>query len=278
MHKQLLGLGLCAAVLGLAGCGENAPFNIMNYFFGKCEGNDSFCPSEKKYVVCENGHYQMYNCHGQKICKMIDISVAKCVDPSEEGKKPYEHTYTNPEISIPETQPVLVPPEVIDNDGITDTVPGKELPQQPAVYVDASDESPNDSGLGAPGERAVPVESPSVSKHDSSSPRIRFREPIITGTVDNRRVQSLVHQHKRDLLGCYESGLQKNKNLQGTIILEWTISSYGNVLNAKIKSSTMNQPTVEKCLLNTINKIRFPTPKDGQPAKVEYPFIFEKNS
>jgi TonB family protein len=89
--------------------------------------------------------------------------------------------------------------------------------------------------------------------------------PIVPHTQHN-----LVHDAKY----CYEPELAKNPKLSGRIEVQFTISAEGKVIAVVLVSSTMNNPKVERCLVNAIRRWRFPKPSGGGIVIVKYPFSF----
>ena len=103
---------------------------------------------------------------------------------------------------------------------------------------------------------------------------VKFRNPSVTGSIDKRIIQKVVRQHSGELRACYERELNKNRNLYGKLIATWEITSQGATDKVTIKESELNKD-VDDCISNSIKHWRFPAPKGGGTAQVEFPFIFE---
>jgi hypothetical protein len=72
---------------------------------------------------------------------------------------------------------------------------------------------------------------------------------------------------------CYQKELNRTPKLPGgKIIVAFTIAPEGHVSRAATKSSTLNNAEVEKCVVTTIQRLKFPAAK--APAHVTYPFVF----
>ena len=132
--------------------------------------------------------------------------------------------------------------------------------------------------VGGDGPNAI------TSKVPQSDPIIPEKEPgvipmhtktKVEGSLDRITIQKTVNRHKGELKGCYERELAKVKNLHGRITALWYITPEGNVSAALVKDSTMHNPNVEKCIIDSIRFWRFPAPKGGGSVEVEYPFVFE---
>lgn len=118
----------------------------------------------------------------------------------------------------------------------------------------------------------------SLGKKKGTIIKFQPRTPEVNGTIDKRIIQKIVRQHTGEIRSCYERELAKVKGLNGRIVAVWIIDMHGSVTKAGIKESTMNNSNVENCMVNFIKSWRFPIPKGGGMASVEYPFVFETNN
>lgn len=118
----------------------------------------------------------------------------------------------------------------------------------------------------------------SLGKKKGTIIKFQPRTPEVNGTIDKRIIQKIVRQHTGELRSCYERELAKVKGLNGRIVAVWIIDMNGSVTKAGIKESTMNNSNVENCMVNFIKSWRFPIPKGGGMASVEYPFVFETSN
>ncbi|MEW5740898.1 MAG: AgmX/PglI C-terminal domain-containing protein [Myxococcota bacterium] len=93
------------------------------------------------------------------------------------------------------------------------------------------------------------------------------------GTIDKEAVAKVINSHLHEVSSCYERALLKTPGLAGKIVLEWQITTSGSVGFAKTKSSTMQSPAVEGCILQSLKTWRFP-PAKGAGVIITYPFMF----
>ena len=93
------------------------------------------------------------------------------------------------------------------------------------------------------------------------------------GTIDKEAVAKVINSHLHEVSSCYERALLKTPGLAGKIVLEWQITTSGSVGFAKTKSSTMQSPAVESCILQSLKTWRFP-PAKGAGVIITYPFMF----
>ncbi len=98
---------------------------------------------------------------------------------------------------------------------------------------------------------------------------------IILGAIHRRSIDETVKRNLNHVLRCYEKELPKNHNLEGKIVVKFTISQTGEVTSTETYKSTMNNDTVEECVNSQIGKMLFPVPTDNGIVIVTYPFIFK---
>lgn len=103
-------------------------------------------------------------------------------------------------------------------------------------------------------------------------PKIVPGRPVVQGSLDKEIIRRVVRQHRREIKYCYESELQKNKELQGRVVVRFTISATGSVVSAVVKESNLKNASVENCMAGKIRRWVFPEPKGGGIVIVNYPF------
>jgi hypothetical protein len=103
--------------------------------------------------------------------------------------------------------------------------------------------------------------------------RATSRSVATQGSIDREAVAKVINSHLQEVYACYERALLKDTGLAGKVVLEWTIGGTGSVVAAKTKSSTLRNGTVEACILSSLKKWQFPSPKGGVVI-ISYPFIF----
>ena len=103
-------------------------------------------------------------------------------------------------------------------------------------------------------------------------PKIVPGNPVVQGSLDKEIIRRVVRQHRQEIKYCYESELQKNKNLQGRVVVRFTISATGSVVSAVVKETNLSNAQVERCMTGKIRRWVFPEPKGGGIVIVNYPF------
>ena len=85
-------------------------------------------------------------------------------------------------------------------------------------------------------------------------------------------VRDVIFKHIGEVKHCYELELEKNQDLAGRVMVNFTISADGKVTESKIDKTTLRNETVEKCIVEAVRTWEFPKPKGGI-VTVTYPFL-----
>ena len=114
----------------------------------------------------------------------------------------------------------------------------------------------------------------SLGTREKSTISLGDDEAEFLGSIDKEAVRRVVRNNRRQLQACYENELSRSPDLHGKIIVQWEIGAGGVVTDAKIKSSTMNNSSVENCITSRLRAWRFPEPPANTAAVVNFPFVF----
>lgn len=109
----------------------------------------------------------------------------------------------------------------------------------------------------------------------SRAPQVIPGKPIISGSLDREIIRRIIRQHRAEYQYCYEKELQTKRDLNGKIVVKFTIAGNGNVIQSSVVESTMGNAAVERCLVSRIRRWVFPEPKGGGIVVVNYPFVFK---
>ena len=90
--------------------------------------------------------------------------------------------------------------------------------------------------------------------------------------VEKLGFAEVVREHAKDLSACYESSLRSGQALQGRVEFELDIAADGTVTSAKVAETTLNDESVEDCLVKVFEGMTFPAAKE--PRTVVYPLVF----
>jgi len=99
-------------------------------------------------------------------------------------------------------------------------------------------------------------------------------EAIILGSLDKSLIDQVIKRHMNQIRYCYQRELTKKPDLGGKVTVKFVIAPNGHVSKASIKSSSLGDKTVEKCVTDRFMRFIFPKPKGGGIVIVSYPFIF----
>lgn len=88
-------------------------------------------------------------------------------------------------------------------------------------------------------------------------------------------VGKVIHQHLSEVRYCYESAMVRNPDVEGKLVVEFTINPTGTVKSSAVQDSSLPDPRLDDCILRRLVKWQFPKPKGGVQVAVTYPFIFK---
>ena len=95
------------------------------------------------------------------------------------------------------------------------------------------------------------------------------------GSLDKELIRRVVNQHKAQIRYCYEKELVRQPGLFGKVAVVWTIKADGYVREASVKSTSMDNKEVGRCITQKIRTWKFPKPKGGGIVIVNYPFVLK---
>ena len=131
-------------------------------------------------------------------------------------------------------------------------------------------------GGGAGGSNRYGSRAGRTGKRKARKPKVRMLTPKVdAGNLPKNVIRRVIMSRQGGYQNCYERQLQLKRDLNGKIEMLIKISGQGRVLISKVTGSTMNNPSVEKCISGHIKKLKFPAPKNGKMVIVRYPFRFQ---
>ncbi|MBU0550542.1 TonB family protein [Myxococcota bacterium] len=116
-----------------------------------------------------------------------------------------------------------------------------------------------------------------LGERTAKVPKVIPGKPEIRGSLDKETIRRIIRRHRNEYRYCYEKELNVKRDLEGKIVVKFTISGTGSVIAASIAETTMRNANVESCLTKKIQRWAFPAPKGGGIVTVRYPFIFKAN-
>jgi len=110
--------------------------------------------------------------------------------------------------------------------------------------------------------------------HATRAPQIRAGATQVSGRMPPEVIQRIVRQNFGRMRMCYEAGLQRDPNLQGTVVIRFVIDRQGNVPSASAGAGTdLRDPAVVSCVTRAMSNLSFPQPEGGL-VTVNYPIRF----
>ena len=95
-----------------------------------------------------------------------------------------------------------------------------------------------------------------------------------SGSLDKEIIRGVIADHMGDVKACYEDQLVHQPQLEGRVIVRFTIQSTGDVERSVVVDTTRSLTAVGDCLAKVIPTWRFPAPEGGGIVVVAYPFKF----
>ena len=131
-------------------------------------------------------------------------------------------------------------------------------------------------GGGGGGGKGYGSRAGKTGRRKARKPKVRMLSPKVdAGNLPKAVIRRVIMSRAGGYQNCYERQLQLKRDLNGKIEMLIKISGQGRVILSKISGSTMNNPTVERCISGHIKKLKFPAPKNGKMVIVRYPFRFQ---
>jgi TonB family protein len=133
------------------------------------------------------------------------------------------------------------------------------------------------SGAGAGTDTAptkpkeeAPAEEPGPKKKAALPPEALKAPPKLPG-LKKSEIQEAIREHLPEVKYCFQKSPAESGQMAVTVWIDVDVK--GKVENVGIKYSNVDK-TVEECVLQSVRRITFPVPPDGQPMKLSYPFTY----
>lgn len=104
--------------------------------------------------------------------------------------------------------------------------------------------------------------------------RIVPGKTIIQGSLSKEEIGRVIRRNLARFKYCYEKQLNANPNLAGKVSVYFTIAPTGDVASASVRETSMNDESVEACVVKVMTSLKFPKPRGGGIVVVTYPFVF----
>ncbi len=114
------------------------------------------------------------------------------------------------------------------------------------------------------------------SGHRVHAPRIRQGLTTMTGQLPPEVINRITRQNFGRFRLCYQTGLDKDPTLRGTVTTHFVIDGKGAVAKSEpaVSATTMPDPDVVVCVVKGFLTLSFPQPAAGV-VNVTFPLTFE---
>ena len=129
-------------------------------------------------------------------------------------------------------------------------------------------------GSGTPGGGGYGGKVGALKTRKAGAPEVVPGTAEVRGSLDKELIRRIIRRHINEVKFCYESQLTRYPDLQGRIMVQFTIGANGQVMASVVQSSTMGNPPVEGCIANAVKRWEFPRPQGGIVV-VTYPFVLK---
>lgn len=97
--------------------------------------------------------------------------------------------------------------------------------------------------------------------------------PRIMGFCPSPPIRRLMRAQASRFVACFEAARQARPNLSGKVMLAWRIEPSGRVRSAGVRSRSIDDDCMLRCLLKVVESTEFP--KGAGQCHVAYPLAFE---
>lgn len=103
-------------------------------------------------------------------------------------------------------------------------------------------------------------------------PVARVGKAKVIGHIDRDTIRRIVRAHINEVRSCYNAGLTRNPNLEGRVLIQFSILGTGRVGSSVVQENTSKDKKVGDCIAAAVKRWKFPKTPNGGTALVTYPF------
>jgi TonB family protein len=129
-------------------------------------------------------------------------------------------------------------------------------------------------GSGTPGGGMYGARAGQLKSRKAGAPEVVPGTAEVRGSLDKELIRRIIRRHINEVKFCYEKELTRQPNLQGRVMVQFTIGATGQVISSVVQSSTMGNAVVEQCIAGAVRRWEFPKPQGGIVI-VTYPFVLK---
>nr|WP_255216775.1 AgmX/PglI C-terminal domain-containing protein [Pseudenhygromyxa sp. WMMC2535] len=96
----------------------------------------------------------------------------------------------------------------------------------------------------------------------------------VDGELEREVIRKIVAAHISEVRFCYNEGLKDDPELAGRVSVDFVVGEDGEVETAELGEETdVGDRRVTHCIVEAIERWRFPAPKGGGEVEIQYPFV-----
>lgn len=88
---------------------------------------------------------------------------------------------------------------------------------------------------------------------------------------------AVIRRHMPQIENCYLRVRYGSARPQGEVVVEWELSSFGDVRKAQITSNSTGSAELADCILREVRTWSFPTQSSSTPLRMSHPFRFQSS-
>ncbi len=111
-----------------------------------------------------------------------------------------------------------------------------------------------------------------VLRQASKPIQLKLEKITVTEGLAEKDVQRLVERHMPSIKLCYQQALKKAAHFKDKVVFELVIDPSGRVTTTRVIKSQLKNREIEKCMIQKLNQLLFPAPKDGKGATITITF------
>jgi len=97
----------------------------------------------------------------------------------------------------------------------------------------------------------------------------------VRGSLDKEEIRRVIRAHVNEVKRCYDQGLARRPDMEGKVVLKFTIGKTGTVVAASVQETSVNDKPVEVCITSAALKWTFPKPTGEGVVTISYPFVLK---
>jgi TonB family protein len=117
-------------------------------------------------------------------------------------------------------------------------------------------------------------EAPSYNHSPTKFPEITFKVQEVIGSYSEKKIEDIVNSNMLSLRSVYYKYIDKGQDIEGDILLKFTIAANGKASNIDILSSTTGNTEFDEAIKNKAATWKWETTKGDKPTSATLLFKF----